>query len=49
MKQTIFRNGNLFRDAFNFMTLNSVIKPAQSVVDFQFTQFRTLGAHWPSG
>ena len=42
MKQTILRNGNLFSDALQFITLNSVIIPAHSVDDFQFTQFKTV-------
>ena len=42
MKQTIFRDRNLFSDALQFMTLNTVIKPALSVGDFQFTQFKTV-------
>ena len=42
MKQTILSNDNLLSDALQFITLNSVIKSAQSVNDFQFTQFKTV-------
>ena len=42
MKQTILRNRNFFSDALQFITLNSVIKPAESVDDFQFSQFKTV-------